>query len=177
MDGSQVPPRGRYAANAIYFVRRSFPMRFALPAFVVAGALICRASPAAAQTLSSASPSPRVIYACVADDDLRILKSGEQCKRDETKIALNVVGPAGPQGPPGLQGIQGPQGLQGIQGPQGLQGIQGPQGDRGDVGPQGPTGAQGPQGFAGTTGQSAVSVFGTATLNVAPSTPHTLIPG
>src|SRR4051794_19546903 len=137
MDGSHLPPRSRCAANAIYFVRRSFPMRFALPAFVVAGALIGRASPGAAQTLSSASPSSRVIYACVADDDLRILKSGDQCKRDETKIALNVVGPPGPQGP---QGPVGPQGVKGDVGPVGLQGEQGQQGEKGASGPEGPRG-------------------------------------
>lgn len=53
-----------------------------------------------------------------------------------------AVGPAGPQGEPGIQGEQGLQGIpgsQGVQGPAGLQGDTGPQGFQGDPGPPGPS--------------------------------------
>ncbi|MBF0602317.1 MAG: hypothetical protein HQL07_01345 [Nitrospirae bacterium] len=60
-----------------------------------------------------------------------------------------LQGPAGADGPQGLQGLQGLQGPAGADGPQGLQGLQGLQGPAGADGPQGPQGLQGPQGVAG----------------------------
>ena len=66
-----------------------------------------------------------------------------------------VQGPAGPQGPQGEVGPVGPQGPRGAQGVNGPQGIQGPKGDpgpRGDVGPQGEVGPVGPRGLQGDTG-------------------------
>nr|DAI09598.1 MAG TPA: hypothetical protein [Caudoviricetes sp.] len=66
-----------------------------------------------------------------------------------------VQGPAGPQGPQGEVGPVGPQGPRGAQGVNGPQGIQGPKGDpgpRGDVGPQGEVGPVGPRGLQGETG-------------------------
>lgn len=66
-----------------------------------------------------------------------------------------VQGPAGPQGPQGEVGPQGPQGPRGTQGVNGPQGIQGPKGDpgpKGDVGPQGEVGPVGPRGLQGETG-------------------------
>jgi hypothetical protein len=66
-----------------------------------------------------------------------------------------VQGPAGPQGPQGEVGPVGPQGPRGAQGVNGPQGIQGPKGDpgpRGNVGPQGEVGPVGPRGLQGETG-------------------------
>lgn len=66
-----------------------------------------------------------------------------------------VQGPAGPQGPQGEVGPVGPQGPRGAQGVNGPQGIQGPKGDpgpKGDVGPQGEVGPVGPRGLQGETG-------------------------
>ena len=66
-----------------------------------------------------------------------------------------VQGPAGPQGPQGEVGPVGPQGPRGVQGNNGPQGIQGPKGDpgpKGDVGPQGEVGPVGPRGLQGETG-------------------------
>lgn len=66
-----------------------------------------------------------------------------------------VQGPAGPQGPQGEVGPVGPQGPRGTQGVNGPQGIQGPKGDpgpKGDVGPQGEVGPVGPRGLQGETG-------------------------
>lgn len=74
---------------------------------------------------------------------------------------IGLPGPAGPQGPQGVQGPAGPQGPQGEvgpvgpQGPRGAQGVNGPKGDpgpRGDVGPQGEVGPVGPMGLQGETG-------------------------
>lgn len=66
-----------------------------------------------------------------------------------------VQGPVGPQGPQGEVGPVGPQGPRGVQGNNGPQGIQGPKGDpgpKGDVGPQGEVGPVGPRGLQGETG-------------------------
>ena len=66
-----------------------------------------------------------------------------------------VQGPAGPQGPQGEVGPVGPQGPRGVQGNNGPQGIQGPKGDpgpKGDTGPQGEVGPVGPRGLQGATG-------------------------
>lgn len=52
-------------------------------------------------------------------------------------ILGKVVGPQGPKGDKGEQGIQGPKGDQGIQGEQGPEGIQGLKGEQGEQGPQG----------------------------------------
>ncbi|HNW89496.1 MAG TPA: tail fiber domain-containing protein [Bacteroidales bacterium] len=70
--------------------------------------------------------------------------------------ALGPQGPAGPTGAQGLQGTQGPTGAQGLQGIQGPTGAQGLQGVQGNTGPAGPTGAQGVQGIQGPTGAQGV---------------------
>ena len=62
------------------------------------------------------------------------------------------VGPQGPQGEVGPVGPQGPRGTQGINGPQGIQGPKGDPGPKGDVGPQGEVGPVGPRGLQGETG-------------------------
>lgn len=53
---------------------------------------------------------------------------------------INIMGPQGPAGATGAQGIQGPAGEIGATGPQG------PKGDTGATGPQGEQGIQGPAG-------------------------------
>jgi hypothetical protein len=112
--------------------------------------LLWRATPVAAQA------SNNTIYACVnRNGDARIVDPTEECRRQETLVRWNVVGPQGPAGAPGPQGPAGPQGLQGVAGPQGTIGPTGATGQTGSVGPQGPkgdTGAQGPQGAAGAPG-------------------------
>jgi hypothetical protein len=64
---------------------------------------------------------------------------------------INLGKVVGPQGPQGIQGPQGLKGDQGIQGPQGLKGDTGPQG------PQGTPGVNGSQGPQGVPGPSEVS--------------------
>jgi hypothetical protein len=100
------------------------------------------------------SPPDGVFQACVNPESgrIRMVDGAAQCRREETAIAWNEVGPQGPVGPQGLQGIPGPTGPTGATGPQGEQGIQGLQGvagPQGAAGPQGPTGATGPEGPAG----------------------------
>ena len=70
------------------------------------------------------------IHACVnsSDGTLRIVGANDTCKKSETALDWNIVGPVGPAGPQGLKGDTGPQGQQG---PQGVQGSQGPQGPAG----------------------------------------------
>jgi Phage Tail Collar Domain/Collagen triple helix repeat (20 copies) len=131
---------------------------------ICVAALSGYAVPAAAQI-----PSPAgVFYACVRVDRdhdegrlMRLVASAEPCKRGETRIQWNVVGPQGPQGPAGPagpQGVVGPQGLpgkdgaRGAQGPVGATGATGAQGPAGLVGATGATGAQGPAGLVGATG-------------------------
>jgi hypothetical protein len=102
-----------------------------------------------------------VIYACIArsngDNDrdhddrgrVRLVLANEACRRHETRVLLNAVGPAGPAGPAGPQGpagVQGPKGDTGNTGPAGANGAAGSPGATGPSGPTGPTGPQGPKG-------------------------------
>lgn len=124
-----------------------------------------------------------VIYACMNPNDgtLRIVSDPAVCKKNESLLFWNIMGP---QGDPGLAcwdlngnrvgeteedlngdgvwdaadcqgpaGPVGPQGLQGEVGPQGLPGPQGEVGPAGPVGPQGPQGEIGPQGLPGPQGE------------------------
>ncbi|HYF75162.1 MAG TPA: hypothetical protein VD757_01135 [Candidatus Nitrosocosmicus sp.] len=97
-------------------------------------------------------------------------------REDETEYSfVNLIGPIGPKGDTGLQGIQGPKGdkgdtgLQGTQGPKGdkgdtgLQGIQGEKGDKGDTGLQG---IQGEQGLPGANGATWYNGSGTASTSL-----------
>jgi len=71
-----------------------------------------------------------------------------------------LQGPAGPQGPQGIQGPVGNTGSTGPQGPIGNTGPQGPQGQVGPTGPQGPigqTGTAGPQGPQGQVGPQGLT--------------------
>src|SRR5258706_11691293 len=112
-------------------------------------ALSVWARPAAAQI-----PAPNgEFFACVRIDRendegrlMRLVASGEPCRRNETKVHWNVVGPQGPQGPIGPVGPVGPKGSTG---PQGIVGTQGPTGAVGPTGPQGPAGVTGPTGSQG----------------------------
>jgi hypothetical protein len=102
-----------------------------------------------------------VINGCIHKEtgNLRIVPDPSQCKKTETPIAFNQVGPAGPQGEkgdPGPVGPIGPQGVQGIVGERGEQGPQGIQGIKGDPGPQGIKGDPGPQGVKGDVGPPGV---------------------
>ncbi|MEM7308177.1 MAG: FG-GAP-like repeat-containing protein [Planctomycetota bacterium] len=92
------------------------------------------------------------------DGVIRSRSGGVEFPDGSVQSTATLVGPAGPQGEPGLTGAQGPTGPEGPQGetgPTGAQGSTGPQGPQGDAGPtgaQGSTGPQGPQGDPGLNG-------------------------
>ncbi len=133
-----------------------------------------------------------VIYGCVTNNggsdyfrfgsaNLRIVPAGTTCRRNETLISWNQVGPQGPQGlqgpagpagPTGATGPQGPKGDTGATGPAGPTGATGPQGPKGDTGatgPAGPIGPQGPQGDTGATGPAGPQGIATAYYTTIPS--------
>ena len=116
-----------------------------------------------------------VIYACVLKDGtLYIVPDAGQCKKNETLLSWNIMGP---QGNPGLacwdlngdslqdanedinlddawdaadcKGAQGAQGEPGVAGLDGQTGPQGPAGANGAVGPAGPQGEPGNLALAG----------------------------
>lgn len=90
------------------------------------------------------SASAQVINTCVDNRSGSIrVSSTAGCRRGESPLAWNQVGP---------QGIQGVQGPAGAQGSQGLIGPIGPVGPAGSAGPAGPTGAIGPQGAKAVAG-------------------------
>ncbi|HVN20761.1 MAG TPA: hypothetical protein VMU05_18380 [Dongiaceae bacterium] len=74
------------------------------------------------------------------------LVNGQLQESDNGAPYHTLVGPVGPPGVPGPQGLTGPPG------PPGPQGVAGPAGSPGKQGPAGPAGAMGPSGAAGATG-------------------------
>lgn len=103
----------------------------------------------------SVSAYAQVISACVnnSDGSMRIAST---CKRGETSLSWNQVGPQGPQGPMGLAGPAGAIGPMGPTGAPGPAGPIGPMGAPGPAGPMGATGAVGPAGPTGPKGANAV---------------------
>lgn len=83
---------------------------------------------------------------------LRIVASGDECRKDERAISWNQTGPAGATGAAGALGATGPMGPTGPTGAQGATGLMGPTGAQGATGSAGPTGAQGGTGAQGATG-------------------------
>jgi hypothetical protein len=139
---------------------------------LLASIMVLVLSGAGVYAATTQSSNTSVIYACLTKEDdhsLRIVDANTVCKKHETKIFWNVVGPKGDKGDPGIAGPTGPQGPAGVNGkegavgPQGIKGdagAQGPQGAAGPVGPQGPAGkdgAPGPQGPAGVNGKDGVA--------------------
>ncbi len=94
-----------------------------------------------------------VINACVVTTTgtIRIVSDPTKCKKTETSLVWNMLGPKGDKGDPGEPG---PIGLTGSAGPQGEQGVAGPAGLQGEQGLQGPVG---PQGIPGPSGSGLAS--------------------
>ena len=67
-------------------------------------------------------------------------------------LEITLIGPVGPQGSAGPQGLPGPQGPMGFQGIPGATGPAGTVGATGAMGPAGATGSQGPIGLTGPAG-------------------------
>ena len=77
------------------------------------------------------------------------------------------LGPIGPRGDPGSNGVPGENGSIGLPGPKGSSGRRGPPGPNGDVGPPGPLGAKGGRGIAGPPGQPGTDGIDGVSLNQA----------
>ena len=70
-------------------------------------------------------------------------ESNQTSHEPRLEISLSRIGPAGPQGPPGVAGAAG---APGVSGPPGATGSAGPMGPAGSSGPAGPQGVAGPSG-------------------------------
>lgn len=115
-------------------------------------------------TAKRQAAASNVLFACVktkknedAEGQIRMVNTLADCKKNETGIQWNIVGPPGPQGLQGVPGIPGPKGETGATGPQGLSGPQGVAGPQGATGATGPEGPAGPQGAAGQSGGGSLT--------------------
>jgi len=111
--------------------------------------------------------------------------------KNKHREVIQLVGPAGPQGPIGLTGpkgatgpagpqgsigLTGPKGATGPAGPQGPIGLTGPKGATGPAGPQGPIGLTGPKGATGPAGpQGPIGLTGAPGIDGAPAKPKTVV--
>jgi hypothetical protein len=71
-----------------------------------------------------------MIHACVqqGSQHVRLVTANEPCRRPETRVTWNIVGPQGPKGDPGVKGDTGAAGEPGVKGDTGAPGPQGPAG-------------------------------------------------
>ncbi len=100
-----------------------------------------------------ATDATNTITACVKKNgDVSLVDEGERCKKNESRVTWNIVGPKGDEGDKGDTGAIGPQGLQGAKGDTGATGAQGAKGDTGATGQQGPQGERGSDGTDGAAG-------------------------
>ena len=93
-------------------MKRKFALGVALVAVLAAGTTYALAASGATTT--------QTINACVDDNGkLRLVSAASNCKKDESPISWNTVGPQGAAGP---QGVAGPQGAAGRDGRDGASG-------------------------------------------------------
>lgn len=97
--------------RALFSVNGPLWIRLAMGAIVAVG-LVFVARAVVAQ-------SNGVINACYNDRSIGQLRISDNCRRNETAISWNQIGPQGIQGERGPQGIQGEPGPQGPAGPSG----------------------------------------------------------
>ena len=87
------------------------------------GAALVAVLAAAATTYAlaaSGASTTQTINACVRPDgELRLVSAAANCRRDETAVSWNTVGPAGAQGAQGVAGRDGRDGQTGPTGPAG----------------------------------------------------------
>lgn len=94
-------------------------------ALLFAAGAACTATVFAGSTAYArlSAPAPTVLHGCVkSNGDLYLAGIGRKkvdCKKNETDVDWNVVGPQGPQGEKGDKGEKGDPGATGPQGPQG----------------------------------------------------------
>lgn len=103
-----------------------------------------------------ATDATNTITACVKrNGDVSLVEQNEACKKNESRVTWNIVGPKGDKGDKGDTGATGAQGATGATGAQGATGATGAQGATGQQGPQGqqgPAGANGQDGDDGAPG-------------------------
>ena len=135
-------------------LRRRRVLLVALPLALVAGVAL------AAQP-SGRRPSNAVINACVkkGSGQVRVVRPGAACRRNESPLSWNAKGPAGQRGAAGATGATG------ATGPSGPAGPAGPAGPKGDPGARGATGAAGPKGDAGPQGLPGPALSSLESLN------------
>jgi type VI secretion system secreted protein Hcp len=97
------------------------------------GALLVAVVAAGASTYAWAAGgtvATQTLNACVdRDGQLRLVALAGDCRKAETPLSWNTVGPAGAPGLPGAQGIAGRDGAVGPQGPAGASGTNAPNPD------------------------------------------------
>lgn len=134
--------------KVIRWMRRS---RTAVAASAITAAVL------AATAVAAIPGDGGVITGCyeLRTGTLRVVDSGELCRRTESRLSWNQEGERGPTGPAGPQGGRGPTG------PAGADGAQGERGPTGPTGAAGAPGAQGERGPTGATGapDPAVAAF------------------
>jgi hypothetical protein len=118
--------------------------------FFILGLVLIFLAASATWVFAQAIIGDGVINACVLKDGTLYITSTGTCKKTETLLTWNIMGPQGPQGEVGPAGPEGPQGLTGADG---AVGPAGPQGEMGPAGPAGADGAPGSQGPKGDTGE------------------------
>jgi hypothetical protein len=133
----------------------------ALPLLALVAGVALAAQPSARR------PSNAVINACVkkGSGQVRVVRPGAGCRKNESRLSWNVQGPAGPRGAAGATGAAGETGPAGPTGPAGAAGPAGPAGPagaKGDPGARGATGPAGPQGPPGPGLTSLESLNGIA---------------
>ena len=135
-------------------LRRRRVLLVALPLALVAGVAL------AAQP-SARRPSNAVINACVkkGSGQVRVVRPGAGCRKNESRLSWNAQGPAGPRGAAGATGATG------AAGPAGEAGPAGPAGPKGDPGARGATGLAGPKGDAGPQGPPGPALSSLESLN------------
>jgi hypothetical protein len=112
---------------------------------LIAGLVLCVALTAG---LGYAAEGGTTINACKTKvlGSVRVVSATAKCRKNESALSWNTVGPKGDAGPPGIPGAAGPAGPAGSPGPAGPAG---PAGAKGADGAAGPAGPQGPKGDPG----------------------------
>jgi type VI secretion system secreted protein Hcp len=101
---------------------------------IAIGAALVAVLAAAATTYAlaaSGASTTQTINACVnGEGNIRLVSAAANCRRGESPISWNTVGPAGAPGTQGLQGVAGRDGQTGPAGPAGTSGEPPPDPDR-----------------------------------------------
>ena len=120
----------------------------------------------------AASSAGQTINACVNNDgNLRLVQNAGACRRGETPVSWNTVGPVGPQGAAGLQGPAG------VQGPAGPAGRDGRDGTPGGVNPPDPDSVAGTVAITGAKqGSFSTTLTGLSHEIISPRDPASGLP-